>query len=697
MTIDSTMTEMNFSQEQQSVIDAVHTGYKHVVVDAVAGCGKTTTILGIAMANTNKNVLCLTYNRTLCDESKDRARELGITNLNMYTVHGFVYGHYSSVDNTDRIFHLTLNGNLKPKRDIHFDIIVLDEYQDFHGIMVRIALKTMKDSKWNVSKKLVLLGDKYQCVYDTLHDSDERFLTFAPQLMPFLGDFSMHNLHTTFRLTNNTCDFINDGVLSSSLLVPFKTSPHKPIYLVTNPYSRQFYHTIITYLQEHGATSSDIFILAPSVKTDNSPVRKLADQLSKKSYNIYISDNLDNKTDPRQLQDHVCVTTYHSCKGRERRFVIMFGFDGSYFDYNARDKERDTCTNAQYVALTRSTEHLIVVHSNTKEYLEFVNRQSLSSLCDMRILDNLEITKDSKKPINNGLSVTELLDYQSFSTLLHCESYYSEVEIDCLESCVLPTVVQSIGGKNEEIFEGVSDLNGTLVTVLYEYRRFKRFSILKFLEKEMERHTRLASMQNPLPYLPHDIAKHIAKLLQRTRYTIADVVKMVLLAECCDHKTSFRMKQLDKAKMWLTTSDEKNIIELFNSFCSDNCEFEKDCMDSDIVRGRRLHGKTDIIDHTNKIVTEVKCVDTLTASHKTQLMCYAYLMQKSDVKYKNYKYMLYNVRDGRRLIITPNANVSLQMMVDYLIFQKYHVKKRVSDEDFLNEHVKGLQEFWNDL
>ena len=37
MTIDSTMTEMNFSQEQQSVIDAVHTGYKHVVVDAVAG------------------------------------------------------------------------------------------------------------------------------------------------------------------------------------------------------------------------------------------------------------------------------------------------------------------------------------------------------------------------------------------------------------------------------------------------------------------------------------------------------------------------------------------------------------------------------------------------------------------------------------------------------------------------------------
>ena len=56
----------------------------------------------------------------------------------------------------------------------------------------------------------------------------------------------------------------------------------------------------------------------------------------------------------------ISVMTFHRSKGIERKVVIVLPFSISYFDYYAKDERRDICTNPMYVAITRSSEMLIL-------------------------------------------------------------------------------------------------------------------------------------------------------------------------------------------------------------------------------------------------------------------------------------------------------------------------------------------------
>ena len=57
---------MRYSEEQKRIID-ISCGEDNCIVDAVAGSGKTTTLLGIADAQQDKNLLAVLYNRSLKD------------------------------------------------------------------------------------------------------------------------------------------------------------------------------------------------------------------------------------------------------------------------------------------------------------------------------------------------------------------------------------------------------------------------------------------------------------------------------------------------------------------------------------------------------------------------------------------------------------------------------------------------------
>ena len=56
---------MNFSIEQKNIIDLC-SNKQNIIVDAVAGSGKTTTLLGIATASNNLTLAVL-YNKSLKD------------------------------------------------------------------------------------------------------------------------------------------------------------------------------------------------------------------------------------------------------------------------------------------------------------------------------------------------------------------------------------------------------------------------------------------------------------------------------------------------------------------------------------------------------------------------------------------------------------------------------------------------------
>ena len=74
--------------------------------------------------------------------------------------------------------------------------------------------------------------------------------------------------------------------------------------------------------------------------------------------------------------------------------------------------------------------------------------------------------------------------------------------------------------------------------------------------------------------------------------------------------------------------------------------------------------------------------------HKIQLALYKYLYEKnkesiSITKYNNdTKYYLYNILTDELLLLETDMG-EIEEMVDYLLFHKYEIVPRITDEEFL--------------
>jgi tRNA G46 methylase TrmB len=78
------MLNHNKSIEQEKIIEEVGKG-SNIMVDAVAGSGKSTTILLIANAYPNKKFLQITYNSMLRYEVKEKVKKIEITNITSFS------------------------------------------------------------------------------------------------------------------------------------------------------------------------------------------------------------------------------------------------------------------------------------------------------------------------------------------------------------------------------------------------------------------------------------------------------------------------------------------------------------------------------------------------------------------------------------------------------------------------------------
>jgi hypothetical protein len=115
--------DLNPSVEQQNIINLLND--YNVIVDSVAGCGKTTTNLFIAKQYSNLNILLLTYNSKLKIETKERVKLHNINNLDVFSYHSFTVKYYNSKGYTDKIIKDTITDNLKPKYKYNYDLIII--------------------------------------------------------------------------------------------------------------------------------------------------------------------------------------------------------------------------------------------------------------------------------------------------------------------------------------------------------------------------------------------------------------------------------------------------------------------------------------------------------------------------------------------------------------------------------------------
>lgn len=79
---------MNFTEEQKQIFKFVETGQSHGIIDAVAGAGKTTTIMECAKyVNDKKSVLFCAFNNSIAKEIESKFRRNGMHEIMVKTIH----------------------------------------------------------------------------------------------------------------------------------------------------------------------------------------------------------------------------------------------------------------------------------------------------------------------------------------------------------------------------------------------------------------------------------------------------------------------------------------------------------------------------------------------------------------------------------------------------------------------------------
>jgi hypothetical protein len=354
--------------EQQEAIDKL--AEFNLLVNAVAGSGKTTLILHLARAYPTWSFLVLTYNRKLMDETKLKGAALGLANAEVRTYHSFAV-RYLRKGRNDTELDAALGRKLA---SLPLDVLVVDEVQDMKDLYFRLVVKI-----WNACDHipcLVFLGDEHQCVYGFAR-ADPRFLTLAPRLLAF-DPFARVFLTVSHRLTVETAAFVN-GLVGEERVRAERRGP-KPIYLVDDPF-QYFAAEALVRRFVAAASAQDVFVLAPTVRKSVGCKRligRLSDESARGHVNVYAPDD-DEQPREEDMKGKLAFLTYHKAKGLERRFVVVLGFDEG-FETFARGRARESCAQPTYVAITRAREQLVVVQGNRDRPYSFLPRP-LENFC----------------------------------------------------------------------------------------------------------------------------------------------------------------------------------------------------------------------------------------------------------------------------------------------------------------------------
>ena len=131
---------MIFSTEQNNVIDLCSKN-QNVIVDAVAGSGKTTTLLGIA-TESNNLMLAVLYNKSLKDETRQKAATMGLGLLEVHTYHALARKYYDNSLCTDNGIIQVIKECKRPIKQLpRWCRIIIDEVKDMSPLYFKLIQK----------------------------------------------------------------------------------------------------------------------------------------------------------------------------------------------------------------------------------------------------------------------------------------------------------------------------------------------------------------------------------------------------------------------------------------------------------------------------------------------------------------------------------------------------------------------------
>lgn len=717
---------IQLSDEQQCILDTVKEGH-NVMVDAVAGTGKTTLILSIAREMPDTKILQLTYNASLRKDVKETVEKNDIQNLTVHTYHSLAKRYYLSTGYTDTEIRRLLFKNM-PLKEVSpkYDMIVLDECQDMTLLYFQLMVKFIKDIDCNI--QLLILGDYMQGLYD-FKGADIRFLTLADQVWDGLTNlttpgFQKRTMKMSFRITNQMRNFVNDVMLGEERMNACRDgSVVTYVRNSRNNISRVVYGEI-TKLLENGVNPSEIFVLGGSVKGANSNIRRLENTLVEKDVPCHVPMLEGDKIDDRVIDGKVVFSTFHSVKGRQRKYVFVVGFDNAYFRFNARTLPRDVCPNTLYVAATRATQGLYLLESDnyaTDRPLEFLKKSHIEmKKCDyinfkghhqtifqdeedMNINDNLV-----KK---HRITPTELVKFISESVIETISPIIDRIFIKETDETItldIPSVIETKKG----YFEEVSDLNGIAIPcVYYDYLK-EAFSET---EEEFDNIPRgnvlLDVIDNAIDNMrvnDHIFLKEIVNSLPEKIETINDYLYVANVSVAVQETLYFKLKQIDRDEYnWLTDdmvlACKNRLREVIGPDCEntmpsvedtiihESSEEQHEKIDEylstifDETQQFRFTGRVDLI--TETIAWELKCTSEITTEHLVQVIIYAWLwkMRHSYTEeYEDKVFKIFNIKTGEIMRLDATMD-DLNTIITTLLKGKFEEPIKKTDEEFIED------------
>jgi len=680
------------SKEQHNIINSLR--YKNVIVDAVAGSGKTTTVLHIANQYSNK-ILLLTYNKKLRLETKQKAQLLGLYNIDVWNYHAFCCKYYDHKCYTDNEIRRTIKNGNEPMYALNYDYVILDEAQDITPLYYELIFKIINNN-YKIPK-LCVLGDRFQSIYK-FNNADERFIIYADKLFDLnVYKWEKTKLSTSFRLTRENANFLNNCVLGDNRIKTVKCGP-KPRYIICDCFGDKYgtnsdtktFDEVVYYLRRYNA--EDIFILAPSVKSEKSPVRQLANKLSNNGISVYVPNNDEEQLDEDILRGKIVFSTFHQSKGLERKVVILFNFDSSYFKYYKKECNPMMCPNEMYVALTRVIECMTIFHHYQNDYIGFLNKARLKQCCYFEEYTSLDINNNKKEKETHKIAVTDLIRHLPSHVLEHAMIFIETKQIKEKQE----KINIQVKTKQGDLYENVSEITGTAIPAYYELMNKHKMTIYNCIARSsiyIETGPSDYAFINDTSIESNDIESEEddAMILENIDIYNLSIEELLFIANhYCAYTSGYNYK-LNQIKYydWLSVENLEKCYDRLDSIISKKAVFEKkvEVTDRKELLNKGLVGFIDCVDGCN--VFEFKCVTELKQEHFIQLAIYAYIneitneIMNGEINEKSNRYFLYNILDDEMHEVLFSLD-NLKDMVEYLIYSKYYNTKQINDKEFLD-------------
>ena len=742
------------SDEQRHIYHLISAG-NNVIVDACAGSGKSTTILSIADAMKTKECVQLTYNSVLCGEIRQKVRDLAIPNLHVYTFHSLVVKYYSTEGHTDTFMRRVVHENMSPRTKIpHFQLLVIDEAQDMSFLYFKMVVKFCRDMGQGTASasprpvQLLILGDYMQGLYE-FKGSDVRFLTQADEIWRHFSllrspDFVKCTLKTSYRITQPMADFVNRVLLGDERLLACK--PGEPVVYLRRKFwdvEKYILHKILALMDEEGARPSDFFVLGGSVKGEKSAIRRLENALVEKNIPCHVPMFENEKIDERVIDGKVVFSTFHSVKGRQRKYVFVMGFDKSYFTFFARNLSPLTCPNTLYVGTTRATHRLFLVENEGEHsrplpflkmnhvqmkhepYVDFQGiPQSIFYSRDSGDADdsnpNIRMRNGRKLPVHMT-TPTDLIKFVSESVLEDIHPILDAIFIKkhgLIQEIDIPSVVKTQAGFHED----VSDLNGIAIPMMYFEKllgvqdSFETLSAAPTMNLVNENggqvlHHIIQNNMSDVKEREHTFLKKHIEELPRPCNTISDYLRVSNTYVAVKEKLYFKINQIKPDEyVWLPEDVVHTCFARLHTLLRDEC-LQGGCfsgeLEQTIVRqgDDAVHQKIDdfLCDFfpdelfrftarvdltTDFCVWELKCTSTITNEHLLQVVIYAWIwrMVVEDIEHlENLReFKIFNIKTGELLVLDATTEQLNDIML-HLLRGKYGIKEAKVDTDFISE------------